>query len=637
MSDINMSVNIAGVELKNPVTVASGTFGSGMEYGEYVDLNRLGAVTTKGVANIPWPGNPTPRIAETYGGMMNAIGLQNPGLDTFVKRDIPFLKQYDTKIIVNVCGKSEADYVDAVEKLGEQPVDLLEINISCPNVKEGGIAFGQVPASAEAITKAVKKVAKQPVIMKLSPNVTDITEMAKAVEAGGADAVSLINTLTGMKIDVNRRTFAVANKTAGVSGPAIHPIAVRMVYQVANAINLPIIGMGGIRTAEDALEMIMVGASAVAVGTANFNDPYTTIKVIDGIREYMEKNNVADIKELIDYVFDINTKLDAVCDYSGRYCFDRLGKAVWHYILDHPFYHHDSLKVPLKNMNVICLDEMHKKFIDETYPHINSCIVLPLAAKQAESGLKPYDMRDNDLIFTASYTDPDMVYFKAKKQDSENVVFFNTFTQRLFDNPELTQEEAIRQMYPGISGVQTAEKLQENFMADVYIQAAIRQEIVVQLIRNHVPVKLYGHNWDTFLTKAEVLMKDNLTFIKEFVKVCGEVTYGELPAIYNNARLSINQLPWFKAGIHDRTPLALMNGCVSITDGSTYMRREIPMDSGVEYYSLDELENVGEKIKSLVADVGSMKEKVARGVQYAEDMWSWKHWAVEFVEAAKEC
>ena len=281
MSDINMSVNIAGVELKNPVTVASGTFGSGMEYGEYVDLNRLGAVTTKGVANIPWPGNPTPRIAETYGGMMNAIGLQNPGLDTFVKRDIPFLKQYDTKIIVNVCGKSEADYVDAVEKLGEQPVDLLEINISCPNVKEGGIAFGQVPA------------------MKLSPNVTDITEMAKAVEAGGADAVSLINTLTGMKIDVNRRTFAVANKTAGVSGPAIHPIAVRMVYQVANAINLPIIGMGGIRTAEDALEMIMVGASAVAVGTANFNDPYTTIKVIDGIREYMEKNNVADIKELI--------------------------------------------------------------------------------------------------------------------------------------------------------------------------------------------------------------------------------------------------------------------------------------------------------------------------------------------------
>jgi dihydroorotate dehydrogenase (NAD+) catalytic subunit len=300
MSDkINMSVDIAGVTLKNPITVASGTFGSGMEYSEFVDLSQLGAVTTKGVANVPWPGNPTPRIAETYGGMMNAIGLQNPGIDVFKKRDIPFLRDYDTKIIVNVCGKSKEDYVDCVEKLGDCDVDLLEINVSCPNVKEGGIAFGQQPDALYDITKAVKAAAKQPIIMKLSPNVTDITEMARAAEAGGADAVSLINTLTGMKIDVNRRTFAVANKTAGVSGPAIHPIAVRMVYQVANAINLPIIGMGGIRTAEDALEMIMVGASAVAVGTANFNDPYTTIKVIDGIREYMEKNNVADIKELI--------------------------------------------------------------------------------------------------------------------------------------------------------------------------------------------------------------------------------------------------------------------------------------------------------------------------------------------------
>ncbi|MGN0316446.1 MAG: dihydroorotate dehydrogenase [Lachnospira sp.] len=294
-----MSVNICGVELKNPITVASGTFGSGMEYADYVDLNRLGAVTTKGVANVPWPGNATPRIAETYGGMMNAIGLQNPGLETFVKRDIPFLKQYDTKIIVNVCGKSVEDYVDAVEQLSVQPVDLLEINISCPNVKEGGIAFGQNPKAACEITEAVKKVAKQPVIMKLSPNVTDITEMARAVEAGGADAVSLINTLTGMKIDVNRRTFAVANKTAGVSGPAIHPIAVRMVYQVANAISLPIIGMGGVRNAEDALEMIMAGATAVAVGTANFNDPLTTIKVIEGIEEYMVTHNVRDINELI--------------------------------------------------------------------------------------------------------------------------------------------------------------------------------------------------------------------------------------------------------------------------------------------------------------------------------------------------
>lgn len=298
-ADVNMKVNIAGVEFNNPVTVASGTFGSGMEYCEYVDLNRLGAVTTKGVANVPWPGNPTPRIAETYGGMINAIGLQNPGLDTFVKRDIPFLKQYDTRIIVNVCGKTEEDYVDAVEKLGEQPVDMLEINISCPNVKEGGIVFGQVPAMAERITKAVKKVAKQPVIMKLSPNVTDITEMAKAVEAGGADAVSLINTITGMKIDINRRTFAVANKTGGLSGPAIKPVAVRMVYQTANAVKLPIIGMGGIASAEDALEFLMAGATMVSVGTANFNDPMTTIKVIDGIKDYCARNGIADVKDLI--------------------------------------------------------------------------------------------------------------------------------------------------------------------------------------------------------------------------------------------------------------------------------------------------------------------------------------------------
>ena len=296
---MNLSVNIAGVEWKNPVTTASGTFGSGMEYAEYVDLNKLGAVTTKGVANVPWPGNPTPRIAETYGGMINAIGLQNPGLDTFISRDIPFLKQYDTKIIVNVCGKTEEDYVDAVEKLSEQPVDMLEINISCPNVKEGGIAFGQNPASAERITAAVKKVAKHPVIMKLSPNVTDITEMAKAAEAGGADAVSLINTITGMKIDINRRTFAVANKTGGMSGPAVKPVAVRMVYQVANAVRLPIIGMGGIATAEDALEFIMAGASAVAVGTANFHNPMATVEIVDGIAAYMKKNNIEDIHELI--------------------------------------------------------------------------------------------------------------------------------------------------------------------------------------------------------------------------------------------------------------------------------------------------------------------------------------------------
>lgn len=294
-----MSVNLAGVEFKNPVTVASGTFGSGMEYADLVDLNRLGAVTTKGVANIPWPGNPTPRIAETYGGMINAIGLQNPGIDVFVKRDIPFLKKYDTKIIVNVCGKSKEDYVEVVERLADEPVDMLEINISCPNVKEGGIAFGQRADAAMEITKAVKAVAKQPIIMKLSPNVTDITEMAKAVEAGGADAVSLINTLTGMKIDINRRTFAVANKTGGLSGPAIKPVAVRMVYQVANAVKIPIIGMGGIASAEDALEFIMAGATMVSVGTANFHDPCTTIKVIDGMQDYLVRNNISDIKELI--------------------------------------------------------------------------------------------------------------------------------------------------------------------------------------------------------------------------------------------------------------------------------------------------------------------------------------------------
>ena len=296
---MNTKVNIAGVEFKNPVTVASGTFGSGMEYGEFVDLNRLGAVTTKGVANIPWEGNPTPRIAETYGGMLNAIGLQNPGIDVFVNRDIPYLKQYDTKIIVNVCGRSEQDYCEVVERLADQPVDMLEINISCPNVKHGGIAFGQDPKLVEKITYELKKRAKQPVVMKLSPNVTDITEMARAAEAGGADALSLINTLTGMKIDINRRTFAIANKTGGMSGPAVKPVAVRMVYQVANAVKLPIIGMGGIATAEDALEFIMAGATMVSVGTANFHNPYATLEVIEGIENYMKKYNVADIHELI--------------------------------------------------------------------------------------------------------------------------------------------------------------------------------------------------------------------------------------------------------------------------------------------------------------------------------------------------
>ena len=278
---------------------ASGTFGSGEEYSEFVDLNRLGAVVTKGVANVPWPGNATPRVAETYGGMMNAIGLQNPGIDVFCKRDIPFLQKYDTKIIVNVCGKSAKDYCEVVERLGNEPVDMLEINVSCPNVKEGGIAFGQNPKALEEITKEVKKYAKQPVIMKLSPNVTDITEMAKAAEAGGADVLSLINTLTGMKIDINRRTFALANKTGGMSGPAVKPVAVRMVYQVANAVDVPIIGMGGISTAEDALEFIMAGATAVSVGTANFINPATTLEVVDGIKTYMERHQINDINELI--------------------------------------------------------------------------------------------------------------------------------------------------------------------------------------------------------------------------------------------------------------------------------------------------------------------------------------------------
>ncbi len=299
---MNTKINLAGVELKNPVMTASGTFGSGMEYSEFVDLNKLGAVVTKGVANVPWPGNPTPRIAETYGGMINAIGLQNPGIDVFCERDIPFLKKYDTKIIVNVCGKSERDYVEVVERLAGEPVDMLEINISCPNVKEGGIAFGQNAANIEHITKAIKNVAKQPVIMKLSPNVTDITEMAKAAEAGGADVLSLINTITGMKIDINRQTFAVANKTGGLSGPAVKPVAVRMVYQVANTVKIPIIGMGGIATAEDALEFILAGATAVSIGTANFHNPRTTLEVIEGIEKYMVNKGVSDVNDLIGIV-----------------------------------------------------------------------------------------------------------------------------------------------------------------------------------------------------------------------------------------------------------------------------------------------------------------------------------------------
>ncbi len=300
MSDLR--VNIAGVEWKNPVTVSSGTFGSGEEYADYVNLDKLGAVTTKGVACVPWEGNPTPRVTEVTSGMMNAIGLQNPGIDVFCKRDIPFLRQFDTRIIVNVCGKSIEDYCTVVERLAGEDVDMLEINISCPNVKEGGIAFGQDPHEAEKITRQIKRYAKQPVIMKLSPNVTDITEIAKAVEAGGADAISLINTLTGMKIDINRREFALANGTGGVSGPAIHPIAVRMVYEAAHAVSLPVIGMGGISTAEDAIEMILAGASAVAVGTANFYNPDAAKEIIRGIKKYMGKNDFDTVSEMVGIV-----------------------------------------------------------------------------------------------------------------------------------------------------------------------------------------------------------------------------------------------------------------------------------------------------------------------------------------------
>ena len=301
---MNMKVDLCGVTLNNPVMTASGTFGSGAEYAEFVDLNKLGAVVTKGVANVPWPGNPTPRVAEVYGGMLNAVGLQNPGIDLFVERDIPFLKQFDTKIMVNVCGHSTEEYIEVVERLRDQPVDLLEINISCPNVKEGGIAFGQDPKAVEAITKEMKKHAAQPVIMKLSPNVTDITEMARAAEAGGADGLSLINTLTGMKIDIHRRTFALANRTGGMSGPAVHPVAVRMVYQTAQAVNIPIVGMGGIMNADDAIEMILAGATAVSVGTANFTNPQVTMEIVDGIRDYMERYQVKDIKELVGAVHD---------------------------------------------------------------------------------------------------------------------------------------------------------------------------------------------------------------------------------------------------------------------------------------------------------------------------------------------
>lgn len=296
---LNTEITIAGVSFKNPVMTASGTFGSGMEYAEFVDLNSLGAVVTKGVANVPWEGNPTPRVQETYGGMLNAIGLQNPGIDVLIERDIPFLRQYDTRIIVNVCGRSVSDYVEVVEKLADQPVDMLEINVSCPNVKHGGIAFGQDPKCLSDITREIKAKAKQPIIMKLSPNVTDITEMAKAAEAAGSDAISLINTITGMKIDIHRRTFALANRTGGLSGPAVKPVAVRMVYQAAKAVRIPVIGMGGIACAEDAIEFMLAGAACVAVGAMNFVNPYTTVEVVKGIEDYMRQYHIQNLSDII--------------------------------------------------------------------------------------------------------------------------------------------------------------------------------------------------------------------------------------------------------------------------------------------------------------------------------------------------
>lgn len=296
---MNTKVTIAGVTFQNPIMTASGTFGSGMEYDEFVDLNQLGAVITKGVANVPWVGNPTPRVAETYGGMLNAIGLQNPGMEVFIQRDLEFLKQYDTKVIVNVCGKTVEEYLEVVERLSDEAVDMLEINVSCPNVKEGAIAFGQKADCLYDITSQIKKISKKPIIMKLSPNVTDITEMAKAAEAAGSDALSLINTLTGMKIDIHKRAFALGNKTGGLSGPAIKPIAVRMVYQVANAVKIPIIGMGGIANGEDAVEFLLAGATAVCVGAMNFVNPYATIETKKGLEEYMVRYGIEDVNELI--------------------------------------------------------------------------------------------------------------------------------------------------------------------------------------------------------------------------------------------------------------------------------------------------------------------------------------------------
>lgn len=295
----NLRVKLGGVTLKNPIMPASGTFGSGKEYEEYLDLNQLGMVVTKGVADVPWKGNATPRVAETYGGMLNSVGLQNPGIQHFIQEDIPFLETYDTKTMVNIAGRSIEEYVRVVTALKNQPVDLLELNISCPNIKEGGVAFGTDVDMAYKVTKQVKAAAGQPLIVKLSPNVTDVVAVAKACEAAGADGISLINTLLGMKMDIKSRRPLLANTFGGLSGPAIKPVALRMVYQVAKEINIPIIGIGGISTWEDALEFILAGASAVQVGTANFRNPRVMIEIIEGLENYLSEENIDGIEELI--------------------------------------------------------------------------------------------------------------------------------------------------------------------------------------------------------------------------------------------------------------------------------------------------------------------------------------------------
>ncbi len=295
----DMTTDLGFVRLKNPVMTASGTFGSGEEYSEFLDISRLGAVVTKGVSDVPWDGNPSPRIAETPSGMLNAIGLENPGVDRFLAKDLPFLKKSGATIGVNVCGHTEEEYLNVVRKLTDDAISFLEINISCPNVKQGALAFGTDPAMVEKITREIKEATDKPVVMKLTPNVTDIKEIARAAEAGGADGISLINTITGMKIDINKRRFVLANKTGGLSGPAIHPVAVRMVYEASHAVKIPVIGMGGIEKWQDAVEMMLAGASAVAVGAANFYNPTATLEIIDGIENYLDDQGMDSVSEIV--------------------------------------------------------------------------------------------------------------------------------------------------------------------------------------------------------------------------------------------------------------------------------------------------------------------------------------------------